>query len=96
LIGGPIQQNREKVARANPITYVSAADPPFLIAHGDADRLVPHHQSVLLEAALKAAGVPVTFHTVRGGGHGFRNATADRLLKDFFARHLKATRSGRD
>jgi hypothetical protein len=38
----------------------------------------------------------VTFHTVRGGGHGFRNATADRLLKDFFARHLKGTRSGRD
>lgn len=93
LIGGPIQQNREKVARANPITYVSAADPPFLIAHGDADRLVPHHQSVLLEAALKAAGVPVTFHTVRGGGHGFRNATADRLLKDFFARHLKSSRN---
>jgi len=89
LIGGPIQQNKEKVARANPITYINAGDSPFLIAHGDGDRLVPHHQSVLLHAALKAAGVPVTFYTVKGGGHGFRNATADKMLKDFFAKHLK-------
>ncbi|WP_370452341.1 hypothetical protein [Kribbella caucasensis] len=33
---------------ANPITYVSRNDPPFLIAHGRADALVPHHQSELL------------------------------------------------
>jgi acetyl esterase/lipase len=89
LIGGPIQRNKEKVARANPITYITAGDPPFLIAHGDNDRLVPHHQSVLLEAALKKAGVPVTFYTVKGGGHGFRNSTADALRKDFFKKHLK-------
>ena len=35
LVGGPIQENPEKVARANPITYVSVDVPPFLIAHGD-------------------------------------------------------------
>jgi acetyl esterase/lipase len=89
LIGGPIQRNKDKVARANPITYITAGGPPFLIAHGDADRLVPHHQSVLLEAALKMAGVPVTFYTVKGGGHGFRNATADEMRKKFFAKYLK-------
>ena len=89
LIGGPIQQNREKVARANPITYITPNDPPFLIAHGDADPLVPHHQSQLLEVALKKAGVAVTFYTVKGGGHGLRNATADSMRKQFFARHLK-------
>src|SRR5688572_24058598 len=89
LIGGPIQQNRDKVVRANPITYITPMAPPFLIAHGDGDRLVPHHQSVLLHDALKRAGVPVTFYTVKGGGHGFRNATADGMLKDFFAKHIK-------
>jgi acetyl esterase/lipase len=89
LIGGPLQQNKEKVARANPITYITSSAPPFLIAHGDGDRLVPHHQSQLLEAALKKAGVTVTFYTVKGGGHGFRDAKADSLRKQFFAKYLK-------
>ena len=53
LVGGPIRDNPDKVARANPITYVTKDDPPFLIIHGDKDVLVPHHQSELLEAALK-------------------------------------------
>jgi acetyl esterase/lipase len=70
LVGGPIRDNPEKVARANPITYVSKDDPPFLIIHGDADLLVPHHQSELLEAALRKAGVPVRLVTIKGGPHG--------------------------
>ena len=89
LIGGAIQRNKEKVAAANPITYISPGAPPFLIAHGDADRLVPYQQSVLLAAALKAVEVPVTFYTVKGGGHGFRNAAADKLRTEFFAKYLK-------
>jgi acetyl esterase/lipase len=90
LIGGPLQRNKDKAARANPITYITPNAPPFLIAHGDADRLVPYHQSVLLEAALKKAGATVTFYTVKGGGHGFRDATAEKMRKEFFARYLKA------
>jgi len=70
LVGGPIRDNPDKVARANPITYVTKDDPPFLIIHGDEDALVPHHQSVLLEAALAKAGVPVRFVTIPGGRHG--------------------------
>jgi len=70
LVGGPIRDNPDKVARANPITYVTKDDPPFLIVHGDADLLVPHHQSVLLEAALRKAGVSVRFVTIPGGPHG--------------------------
>jgi acetyl esterase/lipase len=90
LIGGPIQQNREKTARANPITYVTRGDPPFLICHGDQDPLVPHHQSELLEAALKAAGVPVTFYTVKGAGHGrFNDPKVPELTREFLATRLK-------
>jgi hypothetical protein len=57
LIGAPIQDNKDKVARANPITYVTPDDPPFLILHGDRDPLVPVNQSELLFAALTKAGV---------------------------------------
>jgi acetyl esterase/lipase len=90
LIGGAIQENREKTARANPITYVSRGDPPFLICHGDRDPLVPHHQSELLEAALKAAGVPVTFYTVKGAGHGgFNDPKVPELTRTFLETHLK-------
>ena len=80
LIGGSIQENREKVVKANPITYITKGDPPFLIVHGDADPLVPHHQSELLEAALKKANVPVLFYTVKGGGHGGFNDPKVREL----------------
>jgi acetyl esterase/lipase/catechol 2,3-dioxygenase-like lactoylglutathione lyase family enzyme len=90
LVGGALQENKDKVARADPITYVTKEDPPFLICHGDADPLVPHHQSVLLEAALRTAGVPVTFYTVKGGGHGrFSDPKVAELTKEFLAKHLK-------
>ncbi len=90
LVGGPIQENPEKVARANPVTYVTADDPPFLIVHGSDDPLVPHHQSVLLATALDKAGVPVTFYTVEGGGHGgFDDPKVDELTKAFLREHLR-------
>jgi dipeptidyl aminopeptidase/acylaminoacyl peptidase len=51
---------------------------------------VPHHQSELLEAALKKAGVPVSLYTVKGEGHGgFKDPKAAELTKEFFAKHLK-------
>jgi len=89
LVGGAIQENKEACKRANPITYVSRNDPPFLIVHGDKDPLVPHNQSELLYEALKKADVDVKFHTVKGGGHGFRDAQVDRMVREFFNRHLK-------
>jgi len=90
LIGGPIRENPDKVRKANPITYVTKDDPPFLIVHGDKDPLVPHNQSELLRDALQQAEVSVTFHTVKGGGHGgFRDPEVDRLVGEFFQQHLR-------
>jgi acetyl esterase/lipase len=72
---------------------VSSDCPPFLVIHGDSDPLVPHHQSELLVAALKAAGVPVTFYTVKGGGHGgFTDPNVEVLTQAFFAEHLKSVK----
>jgi acetyl esterase/lipase len=92
LVGGPIQENKEKVARANPITYIRKDAPPFLIVHGDADPLVPHHQSELLRDALEKAGVPVSLYTVKGGGHGQgfqQDANLMPAVRAFFAKTLR-------
>lgn len=95
FIGGPIQQNRDKVARANPMTYATADDPPFLHLHGESDQMVPFNQSELLHAALTSAGVESALHRVAKGDHGFRGAEEPReaLVKrsmDFFDQTLKA------
>lgn len=90
LVGGPIQQRRELARTANPITYTTPDDPPFLILHGDRDNLVPVGQSELLHAALQKAGVDSSLFVVKGAGHGFRNRPEiDPMVKEFFARHLK-------
>lgn len=92
LVGGLISQKNAEVRQANPITYASADDPPFLIVHGDRDILVPHHQSVILAAALKAAGVPNILRTVPGGGHGdegFRSAPLREWVAQFLQIHLR-------
>jgi acetyl esterase/lipase len=94
LIGGPVQQNKDKAARANPITYVTKDDPPFLIMHGDRDRTVPPNQSQLLHAALQTAGVETTLHMVAGAGHGGFGADAQQMVYDFFDKHLKAPPAG--
>lgn len=86
LLGGPVLERRELAQQANPVAYVSSDDPPFLVVHGDADRNVPHAQSVLLVDALRAAGVPVTFHSVAGGGHGdFPDPRVRQLVTEFLA-----------
>ncbi len=90
LIGGPIQQNKAQVAKANPITYVSDKTPPFLIVHGDKDKLVPYQQSLLLKSALDKAGVEASLYLVKDGGHGnFKDPKVAELTKEFFDRHLK-------
>lgn len=98
LIGAPIREQPDRVARANPITYIDGTEPPFLIIHGQQDKTVLINQSELLHAALQSAGVSSTFHPVPGAGHGFRGippaekAKIDRWVDAFFDRHLKAAR----
>jgi acetyl esterase/lipase len=89
LIGGAILENKDKAAKASPITYVSKDAPPFLIMHGDRDRTVPFNQSELLYAALKKAGVDATFVPMKGAGHGFGGPEAIAPVQDFLRRTLK-------
>jgi dipeptidyl aminopeptidase/acylaminoacyl peptidase len=91
LVGGPIQENKEKTARANPVTYVTKDAPPFLVVHGNQDPLVPYQQSILLVNALLVAGADVKFYTVIGAGHGrFTDPELPKLTQRFLDKHLKA------
>ncbi|WP_337060113.1 alpha/beta hydrolase [Kineococcus sp. G2] len=73
LLGGPPAERRELARAASPLTHVSAAAPPFHVAHGTADVLVRPDQSVALHEALVAAGVESTLHLLDGYRHGFLN-----------------------
>jgi len=79
LIGGPLDQKKEQAKSANPITYISKRTPPFFIAHGTNDNMVPCHQGQLLYDALKKAGIPVTFVKIEGADHGYMGASRDKL-----------------
>jgi len=91
LIGGPIQEYKEKTARANPITYITPKTVPFLIVHGDNDGSVPFNQSELLYEALKKAGVNVHLHVMKGADHGppFAQPDVIEMVANFFDHYLK-------
>ena len=55
---------------ANPITYVDAKDPPFLLFHGSRDPIISPSQTLILHTALRAAGVSSTRYVVDGASHG--------------------------
>jgi dipeptidyl aminopeptidase/acylaminoacyl peptidase len=92
LIGGPVQENKEKAAKANPITYVTKDSAPFLIMHGEEDNVVPISQSGLLDESLRKAGVECTFVRIPGNGHGgpgFASPENRKRIEEFFEKHLK-------
>jgi acetyl esterase/lipase len=55
---------------ANPIQYINADAPPFLIFHGNQDRMISPSQTLILHDALILAGVRSTRYVVDGAGHG--------------------------
>jgi len=70
-LGAPLNEVRDKVKAADPITYLTPDDPPILIKHGTADGTVPWPQSKRLAKAYAAAtgGDNVTLHLIKGAGH---------------------------
>lgn len=78
LIGCAIQTCRDKTLLADPTRYISAADPPIMILHGESDPLVPHAQGELLYQALNKACHDAVFISLPLAGHG----PAPRFLTD--------------
>jgi acetyl esterase/lipase len=70
LVGCAIQTCPDKVQAANPLRYVTAADPPLMILHGGSDPLVPHNQGEQLYMALNKACLDAVFISLPKAGHG--------------------------
>ncbi len=91
LLGGPIQELKDKARQASPLHYITPDDAPMLMVHGDSDPLVPVKQSEVLYTALQQAGVDASLYIVKGGGHGgFNDPEVDRQVTGFLNRVLKA------
>ncbi len=72
MVGASYSEAPERWREASPHTYISPDDPPFVIAHGTSDAVMPCETSVSFVSQLEAAGVGVTFVVVEGAGHGVR------------------------
>jgi acetyl esterase/lipase len=70
LVGCAIQTCPDKVKAASPMTYITPADPPIMILHGNSDPLVPHNQGEQLYMALNKACKDAIFISLPKAGHG--------------------------
>ncbi len=92
LVGGAVQEQKEKSRAASPVTYATKDDAPMLLMHGDRDQLVPHAQSIELRDALQKAGAEAKLQTLPDSGHGdgaFNKRETFEVVREFFARHFK-------
>jgi acetyl esterase/lipase len=69
LLGGALVDLQEKAKKSNPLEYISASTPPFLILHGENDNVVNISQSELLFNRLNIFDVPVEFIRLNNEGH---------------------------
>ncbi len=86
-----LSSNPALVQTANPITYITANDPPFFIMHGTADCSVPTNQSVLLKDALTTAGIYNVYTPAPNQGHGgpyYLDSNRAKLYRDFLIAKL--------
>jgi acetyl esterase/lipase len=93
-LGAPIAQIPEKVAWANPMTFVHKDMPPLLIQHGRVDHLVPVQQSIIFVEKIKevATADKVEFDILEGADHADRLFETEENMNRIFAfldRHLK-------
>lgn len=73
VLGGVrVSEHSPLVSEASPLSHIHTSPrlPPFLIIHGDKDRLVPYGQSVLLYRKLVECGQAVEMYRVAGADHG--------------------------
>jgi acetyl esterase/lipase len=92
LHGDTAEERRELGKKISPIRFISAATPPTLLMHGDADKLVPFQQA---ESFIqKCAEFKVQAKLVRKekAGHGWSGMFDQDLVTfaDWFDEHLLA------
>lgn len=84
------KQQLDLAAKISPITHITADDPPTLIVHGDADRLVPIQQAEAIVAKFNECGVRAELLTRPKRGHDLNGIDKDvAAMADWFDEHLK-------
>ncbi len=82
--------------KISPITHVSEDDPPALIVHGDADKLVPIQQAEIMVSKLKQFGVEAKLIVKPNAAHGWADSTKDvAAFADWFDAHLLPKETGK-
>lgn len=94
VMGQKITDIPRKVQLANPESYITKGNPPFLIMHGTKDQLVPTQQSVLFAEKLKKVlgKNKVTLYLLQGAHHGgpeFDDPAIIKMVFDFLNRWLQ-------
>ncbi len=73
----------------SPIQFVHSNMPPILIAHGDADKLVPIYQAQIFEKRAKELGNEIKIIVKPGADHGWAGMEKDMaVFADWFDEHL--------
>jgi dipeptidyl aminopeptidase/acylaminoacyl peptidase len=85
-------EDPEIYRKTSPITYVSRAQTPTLIQHGDQDKRVPPPNAFELYQALKDRNVPVKLILYKGFGHPINKPKQQRAVMehnyDWFAKYI--------
>lgn len=73
----------------SPLGYIRSNQPPMLIVHGDADKLVPIYQAQVFEQRAKEFGNNVKVIIKPGADHGWAGMDKDiAVFADWFDEHL--------
>jgi acetyl esterase/lipase len=91
---GPLadtKEGRQKMGKEiSPLYFVRSNQPPMLIVHGDADKLVPIQQAESFVKRSTEAGAIAKLIVKPGQGHGWGNWLGDlRAFADWFDEHLR-------
>lgn len=84
---GPDAPNQKEMSlfkEASPISYVTADDSPFLIVHGNKDKVVPFSQSEVLLAKLMENKVIVESIVIESGDHSLATEAAKGIDSDAY------------
>lgn len=95
FVGGIRGHNDDEIrsaARAiSPLHRVANPQPPFLLIHGDADRVVPLSQSRKLVDAINQAGGNAELIVKEGGGHPWLTISNEvGVIADWFDKRLRS------
>ena len=71
VLGGPLEEHKDLAKALSPTEYVSPANPPVLLLHGNKDITVSCRSSTYMMDVAKEKGADYTLLTVTNGMHGF-------------------------